>query len=217
VSGFASGMSQMMQGSVNEAAAGNASADQQNMGWQGINTANQVYNKDVGALQPWIQTGTNATNQLNQNAGPNGSLGRQFTMADFNKDPAYQFDVQQGLQAINNSNSVRGGALSGGTLKALSNYGTQQASNEFGNAAARFTQNQNQNFGQLSSLAGQGLSAVNTQANVGTNYANANMAQLNNIGNAQAQGVLGQAAGKDQAIGGFFGAAGSLATMGMGS
>lgn len=138
-------------------------------------------------------------------------------MADFNKDPAYQFDVQQGLQAISNSNSVRGGALSGGTMKAMSNYGTQQASNEFGNAASRFTQNQNQNFSQLATLAGQGVQAGQDTAMLGQNYSNANTALRTNIGNAQAGGILGQAAGQNQVNSGAAGAVTSLGTMAFGS
>ena len=217
MSGFAGGMSNMMQGSVNEAAANEASAEQVSAGLGAQQRANQVYGQSSADYNPFIQNGTQANNYLSQNAGPQGSLGRSFTMADFNQDPAYKFDVQQGLQAINNSNSVRGGALSGGTMKALQNYGQQQASNEFGAAANRFTQNQNQNFGQLSALSGQGLNAVQGQANLGQNYSNANTALMTNIGNAQAGGTLGAAAGQNQAIGGFFGAMGSLGTMAMGS
>ena len=217
MSGFAGGMANYFEGQNNAEAAGQASRAQMNWGGNALSQANNIYQTNVAGFKPYEQTGDQAEQQLQAGMGQNGSLGRSFTMADFNQDPAYKFDVQQGLQAINNSNSVRGGALSGGTMKALSNYGQQQASNEFGAAANRFTQNQNQNFGQLSSLAGQGLNATQGQATLGQNFSNANTAQMNNMGNAQAGGILGQAAGQNQSIGGFFGAMGSLGTMAMGS
>jgi len=217
MSGFASGIANMENGEINSEAAVNAAGAQVGQGTAAMNTANQVYGQSSGNFQPAIQVGRSADQQLGQDAGPNGSLGRQFTMADFNKDPAYQFDVQQGLQAISNSNSVRGGALSGGTMKAMSNYGTQQASNEFGNAASRFTQNQNQNFSQLATLAGQGVQAGQDTAMLGQNYSNANTALRTNIGNAQAGGILGQAAGQNQVNSGAAGAVTSLGTMAFGS
>jgi hypothetical protein len=214
--GFFSGVGQMFQGLNSAQGAQDAAGAQMDWGQRAMDQAKGIYETNNVKYNPYTQTGSQAETQLQEGMGQNGSLGRKFTMADFQQDPAYKFNVQQGLQAINNSNSVRGGALSGGTQKALTNYAMQQASNEYGNAANRFTQNQNQNFGQLSALAGQGLNAVNAQTNLGSVYSNQMMGQYNNLGNAQAGGILGKVAGENQAIGGVAGMAGSAASM-MGS
>lgn len=214
--GFFTGVGNMFQGLNSAQGAQDASGAQMGWGQRGMDIASSIYQNNQAKFNPYEQTGNQANAQLQQGMGQQGSLGRQFTMADFNKDPAYQFNVQQGLQAINNSNSVRGGALSGGTQKALQNYGMQQASNEYGNAQNRFVQNQNQNFNQLSGMANMGLSATNQQASLGQMYGNSMMGQYNNMGNAQAGGILGKVAGQNQAIGGVAGAAGGMASM-MGS
>ena len=101
------------------------------------------------------------------------------------------------MAAIANSNSVRGGALSGGALKAASNYGQQQASNEYQNAYSRFTQNQNQNFNQLSSMAGQGLQGSQALGQLGAQQANLQSNIWGNIGTAQAAGTLGAAQARE--------------------
>jgi hypothetical protein len=207
----------MQAGSIMAAGAGNAAKEQEYQGLLGLQTANNIYDRNEAKLQPYEQTGNQAETELQRGMGPQGSLGRQFTMADFVKDPAYQFDLKQGLEAINNSNSVRGGALSGGTLKALSNYGQQQASNEFGNARDYFMRNQNQNFSQLSGLAGQGLNATNIDVGLGQHLSDSTLDERNSIGNAKAAGVIGRAKGEAQAAQGMWSSIGSLGTMAMGS
>jgi len=214
--GFFTGVGNMFQGLNSAQGAQDAANAQMQWGQNGQAIATGIYENNQRKYDPYRNTGEQANTMLQQGMGQQGSLGRQFTMADFNKDPAYQWNVQQGLAAINNSNSVRGGALSGGTQKALANYSMQQASNEYGNAQQRFVQNQNQNYQQLSGLAGMGLNATNAQTNLGQMYSNALVGQFNNLGNAQAGGILGKVAGQNQAIGGVASAAGSGASM-MGS
>jgi hypothetical protein len=192
-----------------------------------ISTVQGNYNANAPNYQKYIDTGQKALGTLDQQAGPTGNLGRQFTTTDFHKDPAYQFDMQQGLNAISNSNSVRGGSLSGGTMKALTNYGEQQASNEYQNAYSRFTQNQNQNFSQLNSLSNQGLTATaglsNLGANTSTQVANlqvgAGQAQANDFlahaanfvkGNDNAANAWGASMGSSQGSSGVQGLSGFL-------
>lgn len=215
--GFFTGVGNMFQG-LNSAQGAQDAADAQ-MWWgqQGLQRAGETYQANQAKFNEYRDTGSQANTQLQQGMGQQGALGRQFTMADFNADPGYRFSQQQGLAAIANSNSVRGGALSGGTLKALSNYGQQTASQEYGNAEARFRQNQMQNYGQLSGLANMGLSATNAQAGLGQNWSAMQMGQLNNLGNAQAGGILGKVAGENQAIGGVTSAAGSAYSASAGS
>jgi len=71
-----------------------------------------------------------------------GDLFRNFTMQDYQADPGYQFRLDQGNKAINNSAAARGGLLSGATLKAIAEYNSGAASQEYGAAQGRFAGNQ---------------------------------------------------------------------------
>lgn len=122
-----------------------------------------------------------------------GDFNRDFTLADFQKDPGYDFRLNQGLDAVQGSRAARGSMLSGSTLKALSDYGSDYASSEYGKAYDRFNNDRAQRFNRLATVAGIGQTATN---NVGTAGANAaNNISSNQIGaaNAQAAGYVGQA------------------------
>jgi hypothetical protein len=133
---------------------------------------------DANALfSPYTQAGTTAANGLNtalQNPF-------QFKLSD---DPGYQFRLAQGQKAVEQSAAARGGAASGGALKALTQYGQGFASNEYQNAFARH-QTGIQNLFQG---AGLGLNASNT------------MSGNLNQNSALQSGVLGAQSGLDANI-----------------
>lgn len=199
-----------LNGIIGFNAAGQAGEQQEKAGYQGLGVEQGIQAENEQNYSPYLQAGKAAESNLSSMVGPNGSLGRQFTLADYQKDPSYNFDLQQGLQAIQNSNSVRGGALSGGTLKGLASYAENQANNSYQGAYNRFTQNQNQNFSQLAALANQGLGATQSLGQLGQANANAQMGQYNGIGNVQAGATLGKAQAIEGAItGATQGAAGN--------
>ncbi|MFA5127294.1 MAG: hypothetical protein WC465_04865 [Patescibacteria group bacterium] len=101
-----------------------------------------------------------------------GDLFRDFTMKDYQEDPGYQFRLEQGNKAINDSAAFSGGLLSGATQKAIAEYNSGQASQEYGKAFDRFGQQQQtaQNAEQVAydqfgrnreNLTGQALNAFN--------------------------------------------------------
>lgn len=118
-------------------------------------------------------------------------LTRSFGMSDFQQDPGYQFRMDQGQKAIERSAAARGGLQSGGTLKAIADYGQNFASNEYGNAYNRFNNDRTQRYNRLSSLAGMGQTADTQVGQAGQNYVNS----VGNISmsNANAQGAAGMA------------------------
>jgi hypothetical protein len=61
----------------------------------------------------------------------------KFRAEDLQVDPGYGFRLSEGLKALERSAAARGGLLSGGTGKALTRYGQEMASQEFGNAFNR--------------------------------------------------------------------------------
>jgi len=129
-----------------------------------------------------------------------GQLLRNFTQADYQQDPGYEFRLQQGEQAINRNALARGRYNSGGTLKELQRYNSGQASQEYGAAYDRFNQNQTNRFNRLASIAGVGQTATNalnadrsaTAGRIGENALQA--------GNATAAGYIGGANAINQGL-----------------
>jgi hypothetical protein len=100
------------------------------------------------------------------------SMLRNFGAADFEKEPGYEFRLQEGNRNIENTAAARGGLLSGAALKAMQRFGQDFASNEFGRASDRFNNNRsfaaseynnafNRQQGNLSFASGQADGAFN--------------------------------------------------------
>ncbi len=167
-------------------------------------------------LAPYLAAGKIALPALEAGTQPGGQFNRNFTLQDFQQDPGYAFDLQQGNQAVQRSAAALGDFNSGGTLKAIENYTQGAASTEFNNAYNRFNTSNEANFGNLAALAGIGTNSNNTFANVGTNAAN-NIANttasgIATAGNAMAAGTVGSA---NAVTGGINAAAGTISQYGM--
>jgi len=139
-------------------------------------------------LSPYVSSGTQALNKLTQTTlNP-----QQFTMSDFYNDPGYQFQLQQGNQALERSAAARGGLTSGATGKALSQYTTNHANTTYGDAYNRYMQNRQQGYNELSGLANMGLGATNSTVNAGLSTASN---QANNLTSAITGGAAANASG----------------------
>lgn len=154
------------------------------------------------AAQPsWTVT----PGQANPAYGLNfGEFTKNFGPEDFTADPGYQFRLSEGNKAIERSAAARGGALSGGAVKAAERYSSGLASQEYQNAFDRYVNQQTNKYNKFASLAGVGQIAANTANAAGQNYANNAgnilMGSANNIGdlatqaaNARASGYIGSA------------------------
>lgn len=116
------------------------------------------------------------------------SSGTASAFDNYLKSTGYNFQLKSGSDAITTSNAAKGLLNSGGTLKALDEYGQNLGSNYFSNY-----------LGQLGNVGSQGYNATTAVGNAGTG-AGSNAAQYTAAGgNAIANGVTG-------AIGGFSGA-----------
>lgn len=142
-------------GVANQAAQGIESAA--GAGAQGILGAGATA---IGATTPYTAAGSDAINRLN-----NSSF--SFNPDMMTADPGYQFRLAQGQQALQAAAAANGGALSGNTLEALTNYNQGFASNEFQNAYNRALQGYLTNLGQQQNLAGLGLGATQYAGNTG--------------------------------------------------
>lgn len=193
----------------------NASAQASDATLQGTRESNELqerlYNDQAARQEPFRQSGLNANNALSARV-LGGDLGRSFGAGDYQQDPGYGFRLREGQNAIENSAAARGMSLSGGTLRALSRYGQDFASNEYQNAYNRFNNDQTNQYNRLAGLAGIGqtaTNAINTASSAYGNSVNANnMNAINsvnannmNTANNVAQSRIGQANTWNNAIG----------------
>lgn len=183
--------------------AANAQRDAANLASQ---TELEQYYQNREDMQPWREAGQGALKQLTEGTVAGGDFNRDFTLADFTRDPGYDFRLNEGTRALERSAAARGGALSGGALRGISRYGQDYASGEYQNAYNRFNNDRTQRFNRLASLAGVGQTATRDVAQQGAQVA-ANVG--NNIigaGNAQASSYVGQGnawSGAAQTLGNF--------------
>lgn len=169
-----------------------------------------VFDKQVALQQPFYDNGLAAQNQLAQLI-TGGGLNTQFKFdtADLYNDPSYAFRLAEGQKAVERSAAARGITASGAQLKALTNYGQQAASQEYGNAYNRaqntFNQNLNNRLNPLQSLAGQGQTTAGAIGQAAANYGNNVGNTLTGLANAQAASGI---AGANALSGGLSGATG---------
>lgn len=100
-----------------------------------------------------------------------GSLEKDFTLADFEKDPGYEFRLAEGQKAIERSAAARGGLFSGRQLKDINRYGQEFASNEYGNAFNRFEAERSGRYNRFANLAGLGQTTAVQLGGIGADNA----------------------------------------------
>jgi hypothetical protein len=162
------------------------------------NRHGQAEGRQWGA--PVMQTGGNQPPAVT--GAPSGSQPK--SISDLLKaTPGYQFRFDEGQKAVESSAAAAGGLNSGKTLKALTQYGQNFASNEYGNYMNR-----------LASLAGVGQTATTQVGQWGQNYAQNAGQNLQNAANSRAQsmyargdaqaGMAGNLAGIAGMVGGYY-------------
>jgi len=184
---------------------------------------------------PFLQAGQTAIGDLSGLLAPGGGLSQgwtgQFTAptaAQAEATPGYQFTLQQGQNAIQNSAAAQGNLLSGGTEAALDQYSQglastnyQQAFNnaftQYGTAYNTFENNQANQFNRLASVAGLGQTTAGQLGQQGQQAASNNVTNTNLTSGAQiGQDYLNAASSRASgynAIGNSLGNIGQLASI----
>jgi hypothetical protein len=164
----------------------------------------QLYQQQRADQAPYREAGYGALSQIQRGFAQGGDFNRDFTMADYQTDPGYQFRMSEGENAINRAATAAGSRYSGATLKALSRFNSDLASQEYGNAYNRFQNNVSSRYNRLASLAGigqaannqtqqAGTSAYSNIANIGANATNSINNSMQNAAAARASGYVGAA------------------------
>jgi hypothetical protein len=157
-------------------------------------------------LGPYRETGYNALADIER---MKPFLTAQFGPDQFEQylDPSMAFRQKLGTQATERMANVGGGALSGNTLRALTDYGQGLASTEYGNAFNRFQDERTNIYNTLANIAGMGQGAVNTGVNRGQSFAGQMTGLTTGQGAALGAGQVGAA----NAIGGAASNVGNMA------
>lgn len=142
--------------------AGNAAVSRVDSSTGGANDLlMQILNGQSSNLQPYLAAGAQGAQGLQDYAASKPTFSFNPTMDQLENTPGYQFQLQQGLKATQNSAAGQGLGNSGAALKELTNYGQGMAQNSyqnaFHNAEDTFNTNQNATLANLQALIGTGL------------------------------------------------------------
>lgn len=188
IGGIVSGVGSGIAGSQASSAANKAAQLQE-----------QQYQQTRQDQAPYMAAGTTALGTIQSDQANGTGFAAPF---NFQADPGYQFNLQQGTDAINNSAAAKGGVLNGGTLKALSQYTSGLADTTYNSAYNRYLQGSNQSYNQLMGVAGLGESATANTGAAGANAANAAGSYTNQAGQDTAAGTVGIGTGINQGLSG---------------
>jgi hypothetical protein len=202
----AAGGGALVSGIMGSGAAKRAGREQAAAMREAVALQREMYNTTRKDLEQYRNVGGKYTTELDQ-AMP--ELTKSFTMSDFNKDPGYDFRMQEGAKALERSAAARGGLMGGAAGKAMARYGQDYASNEYSNAYNRFNQDRDQRFNKLSNLSNMGMNAANMTGQYGQNMADQAGKMMMDNGNAQAASTIAQSNAWSDAIGQGLGAAAS--------
>lgn len=164
--------------------------------------------RQIAQQEPFRQVGVNALAKYPTAAAPSYT---PFGMDQFQADPGYQFRMSEAVKALERSASARGILQSGQTLKDITRFGQDVASQEYQNAFTRYmTETERRRRELLDPLEYQinlGQAAASGQAaNIGTTgEATSNLIQT--LGNINAQRAVTQG----NIMAGTIGAFGNLA------
>jgi hypothetical protein len=127
---------------------------------RGIAGINDAVTSGQGMLKPYSAAGTTALDALFRSL-------KQPQQFEYKADPGYQFRLAEGQKQISRMAAAHGAAGGGGTAKALAQYNSGLASQEYGSAWERWNaQNKGREAG-LTTIAGMGERAGEFGAELG--------------------------------------------------
>ena len=147
--------------------------------------------RNVGRLTEPVNNanGGQLNNPFDTYLASKGLAGGRFDTSN----PAYQFQLQQGQQALDRSAAASGMGASGAQIKAAQKFGQGLASQEYDKQYNRASGEFGDYYNRLAGLAQGGQQAAGSMAQAGGQYAQNAGNTFANLSNAQT-GILGQQA-----------------------
>jgi hypothetical protein len=156
---------------------------------EGAAAEREMFERQVELQRPFREAGEQALNKLL----PMAMNYKPFSLKDFELDPGYQFRMQEGRRAVENSMLARGMGLSGSMLRGVTRYGQGIGSEEFMNAYNRFQANRANEMNPLQALAGVGQTSANTLSGAAGQLGSSLSNLAVGAGNARASAYAGTA------------------------
>jgi hypothetical protein len=161
----------------------------------------QQFDQQMALQEPYRQAGLTGQNRLMELMGLGGDTGaagygkyaKDFSAADYQQDPGYQFRLGEGLKQLSHAAGARGGLISGQTMKGMEDYAQNSASNEYQNAFNRYQTNRSNQLQPLGNLMTSGQSAASNQAGQAGQYGVNAGNMMVQAGQANAAGQIGMA------------------------
>lgn len=161
----------------------------------------QQFDQQMALQEPYRQAGLTGQNRLMElmglggdtNAAGYGKYAKDFSAADYQQDPGYQFRLSEGLKQLGHAAGARGGLISGQTMKGMQDYAQNSASGEYQNAFNRYQTNRSNQLQPLGNLMTSGQSAASNQAGQAGQYGVNAGNMMMQAGQATAAGQLGMA------------------------
>jgi hypothetical protein len=161
----------------------------------------QQFDQQMALQEPYRQAGLTGQNRLMELMGLGGDTGaagygkyaKDFSAADYQQDPGYQFRLSEGLKQLGHAAGARGGLISGQTMKGMQDYAQNAASGEYQNAFNRYQTNRSNQLQPLGNLMTSGQSAASNQAGQAGQYGVNAGNMMMQAGQATAAGQLGMA------------------------
>jgi hypothetical protein len=171
----------LLGGLIGSNASGKASDALLKAGQESNALQKYMYDTTRADYAPYREAGTGALAQIQNLLADPSSLAQQGD---------YQFGLNQGIKARDQSAASNGMLYSGAQQKALTQYGNDYAGTKL-----------NESYNRLAGLAGIGQQATGGTAAAGQNYGNQVGNTLQNMGNARGSGYVGQANAWNNAFG----------------
>jgi hypothetical protein len=197
------------------AASGKAAKTQERASDKATIAQKAALDRQIELQEPFRQGGLTAQNEIMQylgiggdkNAPGYGSLAKSFDELyggdKFQQDPGAQFRQSESLKALERSAAARGNLLSGSTLKGITRFSQDLASQEYQNAFNRYQVERSAKLNPLQSLMGSGQSATNVMTGATGQFGQNEASNIYNAGQARASGYIGQSNALNQALGGI--------------
>ena len=140
---------------------------------QGLTTA-------TNQLSPWTTTGVPANADQADLLGLNGQDAANAAMAKFQQSPGYQWQLGQGLRAVDAGAASQGMLRSGATLKAEQTFGQGLADTDFGNYWNRLNQLSSSGLTAAGGIASAAMGGAKDIAQTDASAANAQSGIIGN-------------------------------------
>lgn len=162
----------------------------------------QMFQQMLAYMKPYMNAGSDSMSMLMDKL-PGLATPFAPTEANLRSTPGYQFTKDQGMNAINNSNSTTGWGDSGPGAKGMAKFVTGLADQTYNERQQNYWQNNNNIYSMLmgpaqlgeSAAGALGSAAIGTGGEIGSNLIGA--------GNAMAGGIMSGANGISQGLQGY--------------